>query len=289
VLDGDGNVLARVDARGSTFRTTYSYDALNRLTQTEDPLHHLTTLAYDNNSSLTLRRDANGGRTTYSYDADNRLTQTWDPVGNRTTVVYDDAGRVLANIDGNNHATSYAYDPAGRRTAVQDALGHVTTTLYDPAGNVTVRQDALGNLTTYSYDPDNRLTAVQQPDGGLSGTVFDPAGNISATYDAVGDYTTSCYDALNCCKPSAIRANTSSQSPSLICRNKRIVGYQGVSARSRSQRQSAIWASATQTGTLNAPARWAVAVSAVITRSKPCITAAVSRNAPPSASSLSNS
>ena len=55
-----------------------------------------------------------------------------------------------------------------------------------------------------------------------------------------------------------------------------MVGYQGVSSRSRSQRQSEANGSATQTGTPRAPARWASAVSGVIRRSRLLIAAAVS-------------
>ena len=77
-------------------------------------------------------------------------------------------------------------------------------------------------------------------------------------------------------KSSAIRANTSSQSPHDFCRNNRIVGYQGLSSRSTSQRQSAANGSATQIGTPSAPARCASDESDVITRSSVFMTAAVS-------------
>ena len=73
---------------------------------------------------------------------------------------------------------------------------------------------------------------------------------------------------------------TPCQFPRSRCRNSRIVGYQGLSLRSSSQRQSGAKGSATQTGTPSAPARWATAVSQVITRSRFIITAAVSMNAP---------
>ena len=46
----------------------------------------------------------------------------------------------------------------------------------------------------------------------------------------------------------AIRANTSGQPCPAFCRNRRIVGYQGESSRSRSQRQSGTCGSAVNTG-----------------------------------------
>ena len=63
-------------------------------------------------------------------------------------------------------------------------------------------------------------------------------------------------------------------------RKSRMVGYQGVSSRSRSQRQSEENCTATQTGTPSAPARWASAVSGVITRSRLRIKAAASARSP---------
>jgi hypothetical protein len=69
---------------------------------------------------------------------------------------------------------------------------------------------------------------------------------------------------------------TLSQSPMEGWRNSRIVGYQGLSFRSGSQRQSATNGSSTQTGLPIAPARWATAVSTAITRSRLAINAAVS-------------
>src|SRR5205085_4169192 len=66
------------------------------------------------------------------------------------------------------------------------------------------------------------------------------------------------------------------QSPMCCCRNKRRLGYQGQSARSKNHRQSGTAARATHVGTPSAPPRWAIAVSEVITRSSTFITAAVS-------------
>ena len=77
---------------------------------------------------------------------------------------------------------------------------------------------------------------------------------------------------------SAISANTLGQWPISGCRNSRIVGYRGESARSRSQRHSASFFRATQTGCPKAPARCAIEVSQVTTRSRWAIAAAASTN-----------
>jgi len=76
-----------------------------------------------------------------------------------------------------------------------------------------------------------------------------------------------------------IASKTSCQFPAAFCRKSRAAGYQGLSSRSSIQRQSGTRLSATQTGRPRAPARWAIDVSQVMTRSRLCMMAAVSRNA----------
>ena len=80
--------------------------------------------------------------------------------------------------------------------------------------------------------------------------------------------------------PVFISSKTPGQSPGLLCRKSRMVGYQGLSLRWSSQRQSGTSGSATHTGTPIAPAKWAIAVSEVITKSRFFMTAAVSMNGP---------
>ena len=57
------------------------------------------------------------------------------------------------------------------------------------------------------------------------------------------------------CSSAAMRWKTGSQSPRCFCRNRRMVGYQGLSSRSKSQRQSTRVESANHTGTPTAPAK----------------------------------
>ena len=75
----------------------------------------------------------------------------------------------------------------------------------------------------------------------------------------------------------------------VVWRNRRMVGYQRQSSPSSSQRQSGTCCRPTQTGRPSAPARCATDVSDVMTRSRHCITAAVSMNASGPASKSSPS
>src|SRR5690348_7851908 len=64
----------------------------------------------------------------------------------------------------------------------------------------------------------------------------------------------------------AMRLNTSRQSPSAVWRNRRSDGYHGQSSRPMSQRQLGILRSATKVGLPSAPARCALIESEVTTR-----------------------
>src|SRR5581483_8090031 len=75
------------------------------------------------------------------------------------------------------------------------------------------------------------------------------------------------------------RAKTPAQSPGRPWRKRRARRYQRQSSPPRPQRQSGRCESSSQTGRPSAPARWGIAVSEVITRSRVERAAAVSRNA----------
>src|SRR5262249_33143734 len=82
--------------------------------------------------------------------------------------------------------------------------------------------------------------------------------------------------ASSCLKVPAIRRKTPSQSPSASWRNSRIVGYHGLSSRAVIHRQSGTVERGIQARRPRPPARWATAVSGVITRSSRLMIAAVS-------------
>src|SRR5579859_911870 len=71
-------------------------------------------------------------------------------------------------------------------------------------------------------------------------------------------------------------SNTFDQSPCRVCRNNRMLGYQTVSLLSNNQRQHELNLRTVQTGLPIAPAKCAMLVSALTTRSKCPITAATS-------------
>ncbi|MCC6630405.1 MAG: hypothetical protein IT340_23755 [Chloroflexi bacterium] len=143
VLDPAGNRTQVTDGDGAT---TFTYDALNRLTQAGYP-----AIA--------------------SGPAAGTVPYTLDPVGNRlgdgtTTLTYDAADRITSagySYDANGNllgdgATTYAYDTANRLTST--TKGGVTTTYgYDGWGNL-VRETVSGVTTDLVLDEQAALPRV---------------------------------------------------------------------------------------------------------------------------------
>ncbi len=164
--------------------TSYTYDALNRVTTITDALSQDTTFAYDANSNLTSITDANSHATSYTYDALNRVTAVTDALSRATTYTYDAVGNVTQTEDGNGVTNRLVYDTAGRLTGVDlnnDSSLDIEYA-YDDAGRRTSMVDGTGT-TTYSYDNANRLTSVAAPTTGTVSYGYDDADErTSLTY-----------------------------------------------------------------------------------------------------------
>ena len=202
--DGSGRMTSVVDPRGNisganpgTYRTSYSYDALDHLTKVTDPLGHATTTAYDPAGNKTRVTDANGRTTRYGYDAADHLTSVTDALGYTTSYSYDATGNLVSRTDPNGHKTRYQYDAANRLTQRTDPLGRVTAYQHDANGNPTQVTDANSVVTTNTYDVLNRRTATSYS-GGTHGVTltYDADGNRTGMTDAGGSVSYT-YDAEN--------------------------------------------------------------------------------------------
>jgi YD repeat-containing protein len=204
--DGNDNVVARIDGVGTPeVRTTrYTYDALNRLTDTIDALGGVTRNEYDLEGRIV--------RTTAYAQAINMAT-----FGAPGTYTLPLVTALLNQTDPNNRVTLFAYDEDGRLRFVIDALGAVTERQYDAAGNLTAQvryANALaGTLaantlpqvvssaassgawvvtstadrkSSYSYDAFNRVATVIDAAGTVTRNVYDAAGNLTDSTIADG-------------------------------------------------------------------------------------------------------
>jgi len=199
--DGNGNATAyrypdnapasvlpsRIDT--PTFSRTLTWDARERVTQTQDQLDATTAYtslqAYDKRGSPNQITDRNGKITTLGYDSLGRLATVTDPMSGITRYSYDPWDRLLAVTDPKGNTTTYGYDAAGRRTRETRPLGATQTWSYDPAGNLTRTTDAKGNVIAYGYDDARRRTSETHTPAGTS----SPSRTISYSYNAANALT----------------------------------------------------------------------------------------------------
>ncbi|RZU42417.1 RHS repeat domain-containing protein [Edaphobacter modestus] len=142
--DADGNLISKTDARGIT--TSYTYDALNRLTQR----------SYNDGVTLPIL---------YGYDAKSIL------IGSTHTTPTNGVGRLSWSCtllpNSCQSMTSYSYDPMGRiaqqwylRPSNQTGAADVVSASYNLAGNMTSLTYPDGRNDTQSWDSAGHLQTV---------------------------------------------------------------------------------------------------------------------------------
>jgi RHS repeat-associated protein len=161
--DANGNLLYKTDARG--VRTTYAYDALNRVyNRSYSDGTPAVTYAYDPNIANGKGRlsyvDSSVSRYTYdNYDALGRVKSATQKIYAQTsqsyTIVYgyDLVGHVTSMSYPSQHSVSYSFDNAGRLTDFTGNLGdgsptsrnYSTGITYASAGQMT--QEKFGTTT----------------------------------------------------------------------------------------------------------------------------------------------
>jgi RHS repeat-associated protein len=179
--DAVGNRTAMLRPNG--VRTTYAYDALNRLTGlTHTALSGdlLFSVSYTlNPAGLRIRaeeRDASGVLQTvsYTYDALNRLVAE--------SIIHRDAGRT--------RTSGWSYDKVGNRTAQTLLIGGtLITTHYTYDANDRLLTEVTGSVTTsYTYDANGNTLTRNGPDG-LVEYAYDDANRLVEMRSARGRYT----------------------------------------------------------------------------------------------------
>jgi RHS repeat-associated protein len=194
--DANGNRTSMIDPTGLT---TYSYDALNRLTSMTNNKGQTTTFSYDALGRRTSMTHANGVVTNYTYDPASQLlsiahqlgattidsfSYNYDKVGNRNSkadnngtanYTYDALNRLVQTMNPlpSNPLESFTYDAVGNRIGsnqngpsifnqANQLLEDANFTYhYDNNGNM-IRKTAKagGAVTNYEYDAENKLAKV---------------------------------------------------------------------------------------------------------------------------------
>jgi RHS repeat-associated protein len=169
--DLDGQRSTVQDEDHASPNTTYSYDALHRMTSVRQTLASApggaatTAYTYDVMDNLSSVTDRNGNTTSYRYDDFHRLERQGSPVTGTTTYQYDPAGNLIATTDARGAATTRTYDAANRLlTSTSQLAGAATETV------------------TYAYDS----TAAGSFGKGRLAQMTDPSGATAYTYERRG-------------------------------------------------------------------------------------------------------
>jgi RHS repeat-associated protein len=215
--DPGGNLTSVTDNLSSIGRTTYVYDAANRLTTITQSFGGTAgpqvLLGYDPGNRLTSINRTIGGTgtavtTSLAYDTANRLTTITSQVAGGSSLAsyayqYDPGDRVIheSNTDGaytytynadneltgvsGTHTESYSYDSTGNRNSTGYTTGTDNETTAAP--NTTYTYDGEGNLTSET-NTSTHVTTSFSYDYRDRLTTVSVGGVIQATYT---------YDALN--------------------------------------------------------------------------------------------
>lgn len=172
--DGLGRLRTARSGKGVT--TTYSYDALDRVTgQTFSDATPAVTMGYDPLGNLNSRSDASG-QTSWAFDTASRLQTKTLP-----------GGAQLA----------YQWDSVGNLTQVNDG-GVITYYQYNKVNELDQVHEASGRFDVFAYNANHVRTDTWY--GVPSGVVYDASGNtvvaptsfaahIRTTFDAAGNLT----------------------------------------------------------------------------------------------------
>jgi len=168
-------VCRRVDAKNVT--TTYTYDALNRLTgiSYSDGTTHAASYSYDT-TSCPVTGVSNYGK--------GRKTGMIDGSGS-TSWCYDQAGRIVAEqrtIAGITKTTQYAYNLDGSLASITYPSGHVISYSVGNAERALSATDTTASINyaaTASYAPQGAVASIiyGKVSGGFNGTTEQRAYN----------------------------------------------------------------------------------------------------------------
>lgn len=161
---GKSQALAQSAPDGGT---SYAYDKNGNRTQVTGPLGRVTNFSYDALQRLRQQDEptVNGARPQILFG-------------------YDGLDQLQAVTDPRKLVTTYTRDGLGNEQALASPDTGTATQTYDEAGNLTSRTDARGKKHVYSYDALNRLTRIAYPTG--TPTVLEYDGGVAPVKNAIG-------------------------------------------------------------------------------------------------------
>ena len=193
--DKNGNLVKMVDGLryngnvNSSKGTVYTYDALGRVTNEEDPFGNQSFYVYNVLGSITKQTDKRGNDTQYEYNADGTLSKVVASDNGVISYLYDLLGRKTEIKDQRGYETNYSYNAFGSLRNEKDPYDNVAEYKYDLNGNLVINKDKNGSMTTILYDACNRVIEKKLPlSKDSSGSViyarekyyYDEVGNLKS-------------------------------------------------------------------------------------------------------------
>lgn len=191
----------------------YSYDKMNRLVSTIDPMGNETSNTYDELGNVLTVTDAMDGVTKAEYDKTGRLLAEENSIGGKKTYSYDEGGRLLTETNARQQVTTYEYDALNRIIAVNDETGKteytydkfgntltisneegVITREYDSLSRVTKITDCKGRSLSYTYDELGNILSITYPGGEIVRYEYNPDGTLCSVTDGSENKTNYEYD-----------------------------------------------------------------------------------------------
>ncbi|CAM8819996.1 RHS repeat protein [Burkholderia pseudomallei] len=205
-------VASSVAAQTANTKTTYAYDALDRLTQVTDPSGLNTTYQYDGLSDETKLTSPDTGVTAKTYDAAGNVLTATDANGNTVTYTYDANNRRLsASYADSTQNITYTYDEPNSVTGCTTSypVGHLTrvvenavTTVYcyNAQGYVIQKSQAVNghtDVTAYARSPGGKILSISYPSGNQVTYSYDTDGHISGVAATTASGTTTLVSNVN--------------------------------------------------------------------------------------------
>ncbi len=188
---------------GSYPRTSFVYDALDRVTSTSDAKGLVTTTTFEGGiTHVSAVGDGVQQTAAQETDSAGHLLTAIDAYSNKTHFRYDALGDPVRIVDGIGAIVTATYNGLGQKTALVDPDLGSWTYSYNVIGELTSQVDAKAKTSNFYYDQLGRMTDRIEPEAGGSCTTtwtYDTAqygiGKPAMVTQCGGYYETYSYDA----------------------------------------------------------------------------------------------
>ena len=175
-------------------KTVYAYDRAGHISSITDPAGNLRTFVYNDAGELTEETDIRGNTTRYEYNALGQLAFVTDVIGRRTRHFYLPGGRLERTVYADGKQMDYTYDKLGRITGKTDGQGYCLNYAYDSMGRVTAITSSAGQKKSYTYDVLGNVTSMTDANGNTTYYEYTLGGRLKAVTDALGNRAEYAYD-----------------------------------------------------------------------------------------------